>query len=106
MHVAQLAVNIGGAVIPSLMSLYLLIRYRLWFQGALATAGVAIVCHRLAQPFRVSGLRCRSSFLQRQRQSSHCCSHRSRECKRPVDGRVATIRASARQGNGTTSAIR
>jgi uncharacterized membrane protein len=45
-----IAVNIGGAVIPSLMSLYLLIRNRLWIQGGLATAGVAVVCHWLAQP--------------------------------------------------------
>jgi uncharacterized membrane protein len=45
-----LAVNIGGAVIPSLMSLYLLIKNRLWIEGATATAGVAVVCHWLAQP--------------------------------------------------------
>jgi uncharacterized membrane protein len=45
-----IAVNIGGAVIPSLISLYLLLKNRLWLQGALATAGVAFVCHWLAQP--------------------------------------------------------
>jgi uncharacterized membrane protein len=45
-----IAVNIGGAVIPSLMSLYLLVKNGLWMQGALATAGVAVVCHWLAQP--------------------------------------------------------
>jgi uncharacterized membrane protein len=44
------AVNIGGALIPSLMSLYLVARHRLWIKGALATAGVAAVCHWLATP--------------------------------------------------------
>jgi uncharacterized membrane protein len=45
-----IAVNLGGAVIPTLMSLYLVIKNQLWIQGALATAGVAAVCHWLAQP--------------------------------------------------------
>jgi uncharacterized membrane protein len=45
-----IAVNVGGAVIPTLMSLYLLIRYNLWVKGALATAVVAAVCHWLAEP--------------------------------------------------------
>jgi uncharacterized membrane protein len=45
-----IAVNIGGAVIPTLMSLYLLTRYRLWGRGVLATAGVALVVNWLARP--------------------------------------------------------
>jgi len=45
-----IAVNIGGAVIPSLMSLYLLVKYRLWGAGLLATAAVALVCYTLANP--------------------------------------------------------
>ncbi|HVY57088.1 MAG TPA: DUF1614 domain-containing protein [Xanthobacteraceae bacterium] len=45
-----IAVNVGGAVIPTLMSIYLVIKNRLWIQGAIATAGVAAVCHWLAQP--------------------------------------------------------
>ena len=49
-----IAVNVGGAVIPSLMSLYLLIKYRLWVPGLLATLGVTLVCHMLANP--VAGL--------------------------------------------------
>ena len=44
------AVNVGGAVIPGLLSLYLLVRNRLWVRGLLATAAVAIVCHLLARP--------------------------------------------------------
>jgi uncharacterized membrane protein len=45
-----IAVNVGGAVIPTLMSIYLLIRNALWVQGALATAVVALVCYWLSQP--------------------------------------------------------
>jgi uncharacterized membrane protein len=45
-----IAVNVGGALIPSMMAAYLLFKDRLWVQGALATAGVAVVCHWLAQP--------------------------------------------------------
>ena len=49
-----IAVNVGGAVIPTLMSIYLLIKYRLWGPGLLATAGVTLVCYMLANP--VAGL--------------------------------------------------
>ena len=45
-----IAVNVGGALIPSIMSLYLLIRHDLWVRGLLATACVAAVCHALARP--------------------------------------------------------
>jgi uncharacterized membrane protein len=45
-----IAVNVGGAVIPGLMSLYLLARHGLWTTGLIATALVAAICHRLATP--------------------------------------------------------
>ena len=45
-----LAINVGGAVIPILLSFYLLMRYGLWGLGALATAIVAFVVHRMATP--------------------------------------------------------
>jgi uncharacterized membrane protein len=51
-----IAVNVGGAVIPTLMSVYLLLRYHLWLKGALATAGVAFVVHWLAHPIRGIGI--------------------------------------------------
>src|SRR5271156_4980197 len=54
-----LAINVGGAVIPILLSFYLLIRYDLWGAGALATAIVAFVVHRPATPVRGSW-RCRA----------------------------------------------
>ncbi len=44
------AVNVGGAVIPGLMSLYLLIKNRLWVSALIATAGVALVVHLMATP--------------------------------------------------------
>ncbi len=45
-----IAVNVGGAVIPALMSLYLLVTRGLWINGAIATAAVALVLHWLADP--------------------------------------------------------
>lgn len=45
-----IAVNVGGGLIPGVMSLYLLMRHRLWVQGAVAVACVAAVCHMLATP--------------------------------------------------------
>ena len=51
-----IAVNVGGAVIPSLTSLYLLAKNRLWLQGVLAVACVAAVCHALARPIPGLGI--------------------------------------------------
>lgn len=45
-----IAVNVGGALIPILMSIYLLSKNGLWGRGLLATAVVAAVCHWLARP--------------------------------------------------------
>src|SRR5579872_753769 len=44
------AVNIGGAAIPALMSVYLLIRYDLWIRGVVAVAAVTVFVHGLATP--------------------------------------------------------
>lgn len=45
-----IAVNIGGAAIPTVMSLYLLIRYGLWIRGAIAVAALAAFIHWMATP--------------------------------------------------------
>jgi uncharacterized membrane protein len=45
-----IAVNVGGAVIPTLMSIYLLIKNQLWVKGLVATAIVALVIHWIASP--------------------------------------------------------
>jgi len=51
-----IAVNVGGAVIPVLMSLYLLQRNRLWGLGLLATGCVTVVCDWLAHPIPGLGI--------------------------------------------------
>jgi len=51
-----LAVNIGGAVIPTLMSAYLVIRYQLWVKAAIAVAVIAVVIHAMATPVQGVGI--------------------------------------------------
>ena len=51
-----LAINVGGAVIPILLSFYLLVRYRLWGPGVVIVAIVAFVVHRMATPIRGVGI--------------------------------------------------
>jgi len=45
-----IAVNVGGAVIPTLLSLYLLIKNWIWSSAAVATLFVTVACYLLAQP--------------------------------------------------------
>ena len=45
-----IAINVGGALIPGLMSIYLLAKNRLWGVGLVAVACVTAVCHQLADP--------------------------------------------------------
>ncbi len=45
-----IAVNVGGAVIPTLTSIYLLVKRQLWTKGLVATAIVALVIHWMADP--------------------------------------------------------
>jgi uncharacterized membrane protein len=51
-----LAVNVGGAVIPTLMSTYLVLRYQLWLKAAIAVAVIAIVIHAMATPVHGVGI--------------------------------------------------
>src|SRR3984885_5301133 len=51
-----LAVNIGGAVIPTLMSAYLVIRYQLWLRATLAVIAIAFVIHSMATPVHGLGI--------------------------------------------------
>ena len=51
-----LAINVGGAVIPILLSSYLLFRYRLWGPGLIAVAIVAYFVHQMATPIRGVGI--------------------------------------------------
>jgi uncharacterized membrane protein len=45
-----IAVNVGGAVIPTLLSLHLLIKNWIWSAAAIATLIVTLACYVLAQP--------------------------------------------------------
>ncbi len=51
-----IAVNIGGAVIPTALSLYLLARNRIWGRGLVAVALVAALCHYVAYPVHGLGI--------------------------------------------------
>ncbi len=50
------AVNLGGAVIPAGLSLYLLAVNKIWVRGALATVVVAALCYMLATPVPGRGI--------------------------------------------------
>jgi uncharacterized membrane protein len=45
-----LAINVGGAVIPVIMSIYLLNKWQLWREGLFATVIVAAICYWLSSP--------------------------------------------------------
>jgi uncharacterized membrane protein len=51
-----IAVNVGGAVIPTLMSIYLLAKRELWVKGLIATAIVALIIHWMAYPVSSLGI--------------------------------------------------
>ena len=46
----EIAINVGGALIPTLVSIYLLFKHALWARATIATAIVAVVMHWLADP--------------------------------------------------------
>ena len=51
-----IAVNLGGAVVPTLLSVYLLGKHRLWGRGLVEILVVAAVCNFLAQPVAGVGI--------------------------------------------------
>ncbi|MGY4474715.1 DUF1614 domain-containing protein [Bradyrhizobium sp. USDA 3364] len=51
-----LAVNVGGAVIPAVMSAYLMLRYQLWLRAAVATVVIAAIVHASATPVPGMGI--------------------------------------------------
>ncbi len=51
-----LAINVGGAVIPIMLSFYLLVRYRLWGPAIVAVVVVAFFVHQMATPIRGVGI--------------------------------------------------
>jgi uncharacterized membrane protein len=83
------AVNVGGAVIPGLLSLYLLVRYRLWVRGLLAVAGVPWCATCLPSPLAAWGLHSRCSCRRCRRRSSHCCCRAGRRRRLPISAAVS-----------------
>jgi uncharacterized membrane protein len=51
-----IALNVGGAVIPTLLSLYLLAKNDLWIRGIITTAIVTAIIHTLAYPVQGVGI--------------------------------------------------
>ena len=45
-----IAVNVGGAIVPTLLSIYLIVKNRLYSEGLVAIAIVAAVVHQMAHP--------------------------------------------------------
>ncbi|HEX4123731.1 MAG TPA: DUF1614 domain-containing protein [Tepidisphaeraceae bacterium] len=51
-----IAVNLGGAVVPTILSLYLIFKNRIVVQSIIAIAAVALLVHTLAKPVRGIGI--------------------------------------------------
>ncbi|MEK9283282.1 MULTISPECIES: DUF1614 domain-containing protein [unclassified Bradyrhizobium] len=51
-----LAVNVGGAVIPTMMSTYLVLRYQLWVKATIAVIAIAFIIHIMATPVQGVGI--------------------------------------------------
>ncbi len=54
--VTVLAINVGGALIPTLVSCYLLIKSGLYLKALLATLFISLICYKLARPIRGIGI--------------------------------------------------
>jgi uncharacterized membrane protein len=50
------AINVGGALIPTLISFYLLVKNRLYLNGLAGIAIVTLIVHHLAHPIRGVGI--------------------------------------------------
>ena len=102
-----IALNVGGALVPGLVSLRLLIKYRLWVRGLVATACVAAVCHMLAHPIPGLGIALPTivpALLSRARGSVGLClrqprsTHRGRSAQSRRVAGVASACCVNRQG--------
>ncbi len=52
----ELAINVGGAVIPTLLSFYLISKNQIYGQALIGTCAVAAVVHMLAKPVQGMGI--------------------------------------------------
>ena len=81
-----LAVNVGGVVIPTLLSIYPLSKNGLWGRGMIATVTIAAICHALAQPIAASASACLSSSRRWPRPSSPQSSPGATRRRSPMPG--------------------
>ncbi|MGA7877178.1 MAG: DUF1614 domain-containing protein, partial [Desulfoferrobacter sp.] len=51
-----IAVNLGGAVIPALLSIYLVVKNRIYVKALLGVVAVALIVHSLAYPVKGLGI--------------------------------------------------
>ena len=51
-----LAINVGGAIIPTALSVYLLVKNRLFGRAVIGVAIVALVVHWMAKPIEGKGI--------------------------------------------------
>lgn len=51
-----LAINVGGAIIPLLLSIFLMNRHHLWLKGLISSTLVAAICYNLTEPVHGIGL--------------------------------------------------
>jgi uncharacterized membrane protein len=51
-----LAVNLGGAVIPTGVSIYLMVKDSIWWEAAVGVAFVAVIVHLIARPVEGQGI--------------------------------------------------
>ena len=51
-----LAINVGGGLIPTLLSLYLVVKRNIFGSALIATAVITVICHLLAEPVRGVGI--------------------------------------------------
>jgi len=51
-----IAINLGGAVIPIILSLYLMAKNNIWLPSIVATAVVSAVCYAVARPVAGAGI--------------------------------------------------
>jgi len=51
-----IAVNIGGAVIPTFLSLYLLVKSGMYLRGLVGVITVTVIVHRIARPIKGIGI--------------------------------------------------
>ena len=50
------AVNVGGALVPILLSAYLLFQTGLWVRAGFATAAMTVITHKMARPVKGLGI--------------------------------------------------